>query len=127
MSTDANRLGSLGLKTRCIFLVVAVSLVWSASAQAGMRWVDAEEQACPDACKLDTGENGTARERHAVPIGGRHEYYVCAGHIIGAPAKDERVGSNDGTGCIVAEKSGAKILTRYKCLCSSDKPADPLW
>ena len=126
MSSDA-KLGLLDLKTRSIFLVLAMSIVWSTSVEAGMRWVDTDEQACPDACNLDKGENGQASERNAVPIGGREQYYVCAGHISGSTPKDERVGSNNGGVCIVAAKSGAKTLTRYKCLCTSDPATVPLW
>src|ERR1700682_5606731 len=105
MDITIERVG-LGIKMRSIFVVVAISLFWSASVKAGGRWIDANKEACPDICKADKGENGGAPEQNAVPIGGRHQYYV---------------GSNDGTACIVAGRSGPKTLARYKCLCTSDK------
>lgn len=126
MDITIERVG-LGTKMRSIFVVVAISLFWSASVKAGGRWIDANKEACPDICKADKGENGGAPEQNAVPIGGRHQYYVCAGHLEGTPPKDERGGSNDGTACIVAGRSGPKTLARYKCLCTSDKVDGPFW
>lgn len=129
MKTELNELLPLGLnpKARSILVVFATSFFWSASANGGFKWIDANKEACPDVCKADKGENGGLLAQNAVPIAGRHQYYVCAGHIIGSPPKDERGGSNDGTACIVADHLGAQILARYKCLCTSDKTDGPLW
>jgi hypothetical protein len=129
MNTEPNGLPLLGPnpKVRSVLVVVAISFFWSASANAGFKWIDAAEQACPDICKADKGENGSPPEQNAVPIAGRHQYYVCAGHVVGSPPKDERGGSNDGTACIVADHSGTQTLARYKCLCTSDKVDRPLW
>jgi hypothetical protein len=120
---------ALGRVLRCesIFVVTAILLFWSVPGNAGGRWIDADKEACPDVCKADKGEGSGAAEQNAVPIGGRHQYYVCAGHVVGSPPKDERGGSNDGTACIVADHSGAQTLERYKCLCTSDKVDGPFW
>src|SRR5262249_20736512 len=86
----------LSLKNRNFFVVIAVVLSWSASVEAGGRWVDAQGQSCVDACKTAKRESGDKSRQYAVPIGGRRQYYVCAGHIVGTPTKDERGGSNEG-------------------------------
>ena len=129
MNTEPNGLPLLGPnpKVRSILVVVAISFFWSASANAGFKWIDEAEQACPDICKADKGENGSPPEQNAVPIAGRHQYYFCAGHVVGSPPKDERGGSNDGTACIVADHSGTQTVARYKCLCTSNKVDRPLW
>ena len=129
MKTEPNGLRPLGLilKVQSILVVVAISFFWSASAEGGFKWIDANKQACPDICKADKGENGSPPVQNAVPIAGKHQYYVCAGHIVGSPPKDERGGSNDGTSCIVGDHLGTQALARYKCLCTSDKVDGPLW
>lgn len=62
MDITIERVG-LGIKMRSIFVVVAISLFWSASVKAGGRWIDANKEACPDICKADKGENGGAPGR----------------------------------------------------------------
>jgi hypothetical protein len=110
---------------RVAIIAVVLCVLSSAPLHAGSGWVDADRQSCVDAC--NKSDDGTAPGRYAVPIGGKHDYYVCAGHIKGTPAKVQHGGSNEGALCIVANDSGVKALTRYKCLCTSDKIDAPQW